>query len=73
DAAGLWDPETASIVIKRDQLRSLSAFAGVLLHEIGHARSGHDDVTREFENELTEMLGQAASTAVSKLGGTARK
>lgn len=71
DAAGLWDSATASIVIKRDQLQSLSAFAGVLLHEIGHARSGHDDVTREFENELTEMLGLAASIAVSKLCGTA--
>jgi hypothetical protein len=51
--------------IRRDQLKSLDAFAGVLLHEIAHARSGCDDVTREFENELTELLGVAAAAAVS--------
>jgi hypothetical protein len=65
DAVGLWDGETASIVIRYDQLKSLDAFAGVLLHEIAHARSGHDDVTREFENELTELLGIVAAPAVS--------
>jgi hypothetical protein len=65
DAVGLWDSGTASIVIRRDQLKSLDAFAGVLLHEIAHAKSGHDDVTREFENELTELLGFAAAAAVS--------
>ncbi len=65
DAAGLWDPETSSIVIRRDQLRALNLFAGTLLHEMAHARSGHDDVTREFENELTELLGITAAAAVS--------
>lgn len=64
DAAGLWDPETSSIVIRRDQLRSVRLFAGTLLHELAHARSGHDDVTREFENELTELLGAVAAAAV---------
>lgn len=66
DALGLWDLETSSIVIRRDQLGALDSFAGVLLHEIAHARSGHDDVTREFENELTELLGVTAAAAVSK-------
>jgi hypothetical protein len=65
DALGLWDPETRSIVIRRDQLRSVRSFAGVFLHEIAHARSGQDDVTREFENELTDMLGNVAAAAVS--------
>ena len=64
DAAGLWDPGTSSIVIRRDQLRSVRLFAGTLLHELAHARSGHDDVTREFENELTELLGTVAAAAV---------
>jgi hypothetical protein len=64
DAEGLWDPVTSSIVIRRDQLRSLAQFAGTLLHELAHARSGHDDVTREFENELTELLGTVAAAAV---------
>jgi hypothetical protein len=62
---GLWDEESASIIVKRDQLRSLQAFAGTLLHEIAHARSGSADVTRDFENELTEMLGLIAALEVS--------
>ena len=64
DAAGLWDPGTSSIVIRRDQLRSVRLFAGTLLHELAHARSGYDDVTREFENELTDFLGTVAAAAV---------
>ncbi|HTZ67386.1 MAG TPA: ATP-binding protein [Roseiarcus sp.] len=66
DALGLWDPETSSIVIRRDQLGSLRKFAGVLLHEVAHARGGHDDVTREFENDLTDLLGQTAAAAMSE-------
>lgn len=65
DAQGLWDPATSSIVIRRDQLASLPAYAGVLLHEIAHARSGHGDVTRAFENELTDLLGLAAAAALT--------
>lgn len=64
DALGLWDPGTCSIVIRRDQLRSLADFAGTLLHEIAHARSGHGDVTRAFENELTDYLGVTAAAAL---------
>jgi hypothetical protein len=65
DALGLWDPQTSSIVIRRDQLGSLERFAGVLLHEVAHARSGYGDVTRQFENELTEFLGRAAAAALN--------
>jgi hypothetical protein len=53
DDAGLWEPSNRQIIIKRSELRSLEAFAGTLLHSVVHARTGHDDVTREFENELT--------------------
>jgi hypothetical protein len=60
DALGLWDSESSSIIIRRDQLRSLDAFAGVLLHEVAHSRTGYDDITREFENELTRLLGVVA-------------
>jgi hypothetical protein len=64
EAEGLWDPTSSSIVIKRTQLKSLSAFAGTLLHEIAHARSGYGDVTRDFESELTRMLGVLAASGV---------
>lgn len=60
ETQGFWDPTSGSIIIKRCQLGSLSAFAGTLLHEIAHARTGYGDVSREFENELTGMLGTMA-------------
>jgi hypothetical protein len=64
DALGLWDGSTQSIVIRRDQLSSVSNFAGTLLHEIVHARTGFDDVTRDFENALTDVIGQTTEAAL---------
>ncbi len=61
EAAGLWDPSSSSIIIKRTQLKNLEEFAGTLLHEIGHARSGASDVSSEFEKSLTELLGKTGS------------
>lgn len=61
EAEGLWDPVSSTIIIKRTQLNSLSDFAATLLHEIAHASSGYGDVTRNFELELTRMLGVLAA------------
>jgi len=61
DTDGLWDSTSSSIIILRSQLKSLASFAGTLLHEIAHANSGYDDVTRDFENELTSMLGKVVA------------
>jgi hypothetical protein len=61
---GLWDETSNSIIILRKQLGSLRDFAGTLLHEIAHAKTGYDDVSREFENTLTEMLGQVAASGL---------
>ena len=69
DALGLWDGSTQSIVIRRDQLSSVSSFAGTLLHEIVHARTGFDDVTRDFENALTDVIGQTAAEALKAVRG----
>jgi hypothetical protein len=68
DVQGLWDAGTSSIVIKRSQLASLSDFAGTLLHEIAHAKSGYGDVSREFESELTWMLGEVAVSSTGLTG-----
>lgn len=73
EAEGLWDPTSSSIVIKRTQLKTLSAFAGTLLHEIAHARSGYSDVTRDFETELTRMLGIIAALQFAPRKGTLSK
>ncbi len=61
EAVGLWESSTGSIIIKRAQLRKLEDFAGTLLHEIGHARSGASDISSEFEKSLTELLGKTGS------------
>ncbi len=65
DALGLWDSATNSIVIRRDQLASLPDFAGTLLHELVHARTGYDDVTRNFESALTDVIGKTAAAALT--------
>lgn len=57
---GLWENDKNRIVIKRSQLESLSAYAGTLLHECIHALSGASDVSRQFEIELTSLIGDIA-------------
>jgi hypothetical protein len=69
EAAGLWEPKEGRIVIKRDELGSLEAFAGTLLHEIAHAVSGTPDISAGFEDALTAETGRVAEEA---LGGVDR-
>lgn len=62
---GAWDSNLKAVIVKRTQLRSLSAFAGTLLHECAHAVSGATDCTRFFENVLTDYLGRVSVNALS--------
>lgn len=39
----------------------MQSYAGTLLHETAHARSGASDVSEEFETALTKLLGMLAS------------
>ncbi len=61
EAVGVFEPLTMRVIIKRNQLKNISAFAGTLLHETAHAKSGASDVSREFEMELTNLLGLIAA------------
>lgn len=54
---GLWEAETGRVIIKRSQLASVARFAGTLLHELTHARTGFPDVSRDFEGALTDVIG----------------
>lgn len=47
------------IIIKRNVLNSESKFLGVLIHEFAHAQHHYDDNSRDFENDLTDILGFA--------------
>ena len=64
EATGLWEAAEERIIIKRTQLRSLKEYAATLLHETTHARSGTTDISREFEDELTSLLGLISSNVV---------
>ena len=59
EVVGLWEPSLGRVTVKRSLLRDLSDFAGILGHELAHARSGRPDVDRAFERQLTSSLGAA--------------
>lgn len=61
ESLGLWENSLGRIIIKRSELNSLESYAGVLLHEVCHAKSGAADVTRNFEKALSDLLGVLAS------------
>jgi len=63
--AGLWEPSSGRVIIHRPVLRDLRSFAGTVLHEFTHAKSGHSDVSRDFELALTEVIGVLASSLVA--------
>lgn len=58
---GMWVFKDSSILILRDTLVSLEMYAGTLLHECAHAISGADDVDRDFELELTDIIGKLSA------------
>lgn len=58
ETLGCWDEKTNSIVLSRKTLKSLQDYSGTLIHELIHAETGYDDVTRAFESELTETIGK---------------
>ena len=67
EAVGLWEKKNGSVIIKRDQLKNIENFGGTLLHEIAHSISGVSDVNRDFENELTRLLGVLCLGALNRI------
>ncbi len=55
---GCYDISENVIIIKRSVLKNEVEFCGVLIHEFAHYTSVFSVNTREFENVLTNMLGQ---------------
>tara|TARA_R110002126_G_scaffold121447_3_gene263021 strand:+ start:821 stop:2314 length:1494 start_codon:yes stop_codon:yes gene_type:complete len=58
ETLGLWNGELKSIIISRKTLKSLKSYSGTLIHEMIHAKTGYDDVTRDFETSLTNSIGE---------------
>ena len=61
---GIWEPFEERIVIHRKMLRDISTYAGVLIHEITHADTGLNDVSRSFETALTRWIGHFAALTI---------
>ncbi|MBS1921015.1 MAG: ATP-binding protein [Bacteroidetes bacterium] len=66
ETVGIWDPSSSSIIILRKMLNSIKDYAGVLIHEAIHAKSGLGDISRNFEHELTVAIGQVCEKALLK-------
>jgi len=66
ETVGVWEPNTGSIIILRKMLNSIKDYAGTLIHEAIHAKSGMGDISRNFEHELTVAIGQVSEKALSK-------
>jgi hypothetical protein len=67
--SGIWDPPTGRVIVHRPVLRDLRSFAGTVLHEFAHARSGYRDVSRDFELALTDVIGILATSLVTRTRG----
>ena len=65
---GCFRPAEEDIIISRHLLLRPEAFLGVLCHELAHAKSGADDISKDFEDELTNMLGYVAYALVGLSG-----
>lgn len=56
--------ENNQIIIKRSILSDKIKFCGVLAHELCHHQHDYDDNSRDFENDLTDMLGYSVYHAI---------
>lgn len=64
---GVFRPQYEDIIISRQLLNRPEAFLATLCHELAHAKSGADDATKEFEDELSNMLGYISYALVKLL------
>ena len=65
---GICRFQNREIVISRCSLYRKEKFLSVLLHELAHARSEANDLTKDFENELSDMLGLLAASLCEQVG-----
>lgn len=66
ETLGCWDEGTSSIVLSRKTLKTITDYSGTLIHELIHAKTGQDDVTRAFESSLTETIGKLCGHILDK-------
>lgn len=65
---GVYDINKDLIIVKRSQLENAEDFLGTLIHELIHALTGTTDVTRDFEIELTKVIGNLSKSLFHRQG-----
>ena len=66
ETPGCWDEKSKNIVIYRETLKTVADYSGTLIHELIHAKTGHNDVTRSFETDLTNKIGDICKQLLVK-------
>lgn len=66
ETIGVWDPVKKEIVILRKALKSIKEYSGTLIHEAVHAKFGVGDISRDFEGELTKIIGVLSDKILKK-------
>lgn len=64
DTEGVYEGD--AIIIKRSVLADAEKFCSVIAHEICHHQHGYFDNSREFENDLSDMLGHCLYELILK-------
>lgn len=67
ETCGVYDSLENRIIIKRSALCNSAKFCSVLAHELFHYQHGYDDNTRDFENDLTAVLGDMVCSILERL------
>ena len=67
ETEGLWEGSTGTIIIKRSTLSTLENYCGTLIHEAGHCLSNSQDISREFEQELTRLIGVVVARLIKEI------
>lgn len=62
-----YESKEDRIIIKRSQLSDVGSLFATLFHELAHATSEAKDNTREFENELGEIINRLSKTIFEKI------
>jgi ribosomal protein L18E len=68
DTSGVYDSSEDAIIIKESVLDKESLFYEVLIHEYIHATTRYQDNSRDFENELGNIIGKMGLEIFSDKG-----
>ena len=62
----------AGVCLETVKERDLGKFVGTLLHEYVHGNCGHTDNTRDFENDLTDVIASLGLALITEKGKAKR-